>query len=41
MALLREIHQSGVTFMMVTHSLELIPYATRAFKMEDGSLRAV
>ena len=38
MALLREIHQTGVTFMMVTHSLELIPYATRAFKMEDSSL---
>jgi putative ABC transport system ATP-binding protein len=38
MALLREIHQSGVTFLMVTHSLDLIPYATRAFRMEDSAL---
>jgi ABC-type lipoprotein export system ATPase subunit len=38
MALLREIYHSGVTFIMVTHSLELILYATRAFKMENGSL---
>jgi ABC-type lipoprotein export system ATPase subunit len=38
MGLLRDIHQSGVTFLMVTHSLELIPYATRAFRMESGSL---
>ena len=38
MALLREIHQSGVTVIMVTHSLELLPYATRALKMEDGRI---
>jgi putative ABC transport system ATP-binding protein len=38
MALLREIHQTGVSLMMVTHNLELIPYASRAFKMEDSSL---
>jgi ABC-type lipoprotein export system ATPase subunit len=39
MALLREIHSTGVTFMMVTHNLELIPFATRAFRMEDGILK--
>jgi ABC-type lipoprotein export system ATPase subunit len=38
MALLREIHQTGVTFIMVTHSLELISYATRAFRMDNSSL---
>ncbi len=38
MALLRDIHQTGVTFLMVTHSLELIPHATRAFRMEEGVL---
>jgi ABC-type lipoprotein export system ATPase subunit len=38
MILLREIHQTGVTFIIVTHNLELIPYATRAYKMEDSSL---
>ena len=35
---LQTIHQTGVTVLMVTHSLELIPYATRAFRMEDGRL---
>ena len=37
-ALLRNINASGVTIVMVTHSLELLPYATRAFKMENGAL---
>jgi FtsP/CotA-like multicopper oxidase with cupredoxin domain len=35
---LRTIHQTGVTVLMVTHSLELIPYATRALRMEEGQL---
>lgn len=41
MALLREIHTSGVTILMVTHSLQLLPAATRVFKMEKGSLTAI
>ena len=35
---LQNVHQTGVTVLMVTHSLELIPYATRALRMEDGRL---
>jgi predicted ABC-type transport system involved in lysophospholipase L1 biosynthesis ATPase subunit len=31
-------HIRGVTLMMVTHSLQLIPFATRAFEMEEGNL---
>jgi ABC-type lipoprotein export system ATPase subunit len=38
MKLLKDINGRGVTFLMVTHSLELIPYADRAFHMENGSL---
>lgn len=35
---LRETHASGMTIVMVTHSLQLLSYADRAFKMEQGSL---
>lgn len=35
---LQNVHQTGVTVLMVTHSLELIPYATRALRMEAGRL---
>ncbi len=38
MELLRGINDSGVTILMVTHSLQLTPYAGRVFKMQDGSL---
>jgi ABC-type lipoprotein export system ATPase subunit len=41
MELLREVNGSGVTFMMVTHSLSLVQYASRAFKVENGSLSEV
>ncbi|MDP2931518.1 MAG: hypothetical protein Q8O05_03340 [Chloroflexota bacterium] len=41
MALLKEIHAGGMTIMMITHSLHLIAYASRAFKMEDGNLTDV
>jgi putative ABC transport system ATP-binding protein len=41
MNILREINAKGVTFLMVTHSLQLIPFATRAFEMEEGNLRAI
>jgi ABC-type lipoprotein export system ATPase subunit len=38
MQMLREINKSGVAFLMVTHSLQLVPYASRAFRMENGLL---
>jgi ABC-type lipoprotein export system ATPase subunit len=38
MGLLKQIHDSGVTIMMVTHSLGLVPYATRAYSMDKGKL---
>ncbi len=41
MLLLKEIHQGGLTIVMVTHSLELMPYATRVLKMERGRLSPV
>ncbi len=41
MDLMREINRSGVTFVMVTHALQLVPYASRAFRMEEGQLRQV
>jgi putative ABC transport system ATP-binding protein len=41
MKLLGEINSRGVTFLMVTHSLALVPYATRAFKMDNGSLTEI
>lgn len=39
MTMLRDIHSKGITIVMVTHSLELIPYATRALKVEEGALK--
>ena len=41
MALFRTIHASGKTIIMVTHNLELVSYATRAFKMENSTLKEV
>lgn len=41
MEMLREIHVTGVTILMVTHSLQLVPYADRAFEMVEGSLTPV
>ena len=38
MAVFRGIHSGGITIVMVTHSLELIPYAIRALRMENGVL---
>ncbi len=38
MVLLKKIHDSGVTILMVTHSLGLVPYANRAFSMDKGIL---
>ena len=39
MALFRDINSSGVTFFVVTHNLELVDFATRAFEMQNGELK--
>ncbi len=41
MALFRNIHAEGNTIIMVSHNLDLISYATRAFKMEEGTLKEI
>ncbi len=41
MNLLKDINAKGVTFIVVTHSLQLVPYANRAFKMENGKLNEI
>ena len=41
MDILRDINASGVTFLIVTHNLDLINFATRAFEMEDGNLNLI
>ena len=38
MGLLKQIHESGVTILMVTHSLGLVPFCTRAYSMDKGKL---
>jgi ABC-type dipeptide/oligopeptide/nickel transport system ATPase subunit len=30
-----------MTFLIVTHSLQLIPFATRAFEMDNGNLNQI
>jgi len=39
--LLREINATGVTFLIVTHSMQLVPFATRAFEMDHGELTEI
>jgi ABC-type lipoprotein export system ATPase subunit len=39
--LLREINKTGVTFLIVTHSMQLVPFATRAFEMDHGELTEI
>lgn len=41
MNILSDINARGVSFMMVTHSLQLIPFATRAYEMQDGKLTEI
>lgn len=41
MEMLRDINATGVSFVIVTHSLGLLTYATRAFEMDDGILKVV
>lgn len=38
MTILRDINSTGVTFLIVTHNLELSAFATRAFEMDNGTL---
>jgi ABC-type lipoprotein export system ATPase subunit len=38
MSVLEELHSSGTTILMVTHSTELISYVDRALKLEEGNL---
>lgn len=38
MDVLKRIHASGVTIVMVTHSLDLVPYATRTVRMANGAI---
>lgn len=41
MSILRDINSTGVTFLIVTHSLDLVAFATRAFEMENGNLNQI
>jgi len=41
MGILRDINSKGVTFLIVTHSLDLMAFATRAFEMENGNLKRI
>jgi ABC-type lipoprotein export system ATPase subunit len=41
MSLLMNIRSSGVTVIMVTHNLQLVPFASKAFKMENSTLREI
>ena len=37
-AMLRELHSEGTTILMVTHNTDLIKYADRTLRMEEGNL---
>lgn len=41
MSFLHDINTKGVTFLIVTHSLDLIAFATRAYEMENGKLKRI
>jgi ABC-type lipoprotein export system ATPase subunit len=41
MSLLKEVNSRGATLLIVTHSLQLLPFATRAFNMENGGLNEI
>jgi ABC-type lipoprotein export system ATPase subunit len=41
MNLLKEVNAKGVSFLIVTHSLQLLPFATRAFEMKGGALTEI
>jgi len=37
-SLLKKVHESGITVVMITHNLDLVRHATRALKVEGGRL---
>jgi len=39
--ILRDINSTGVTFLVVSHNVELVDFASRAFEMENGSLNLI
>jgi putative ABC transport system ATP-binding protein len=41
MGILRDINSKGITFLIVTHSLDLIAFASRAFEMGKGTLTQI
>lgn len=41
MNVLKKINAGGMTVLMVTHSLQLLPFATRAFEMQNGQLHEI
>jgi ABC-type lipoprotein export system ATPase subunit len=41
MELLQDFHDTDVTILMITHSIGLVPYATRAYSMHKGKLNLV
>lgn len=41
LSIMLDIRRTGVTVVMVTHNLQLVPYASQAFKMDKGVLMPV
>ncbi len=41
MTIIRDINAGGVTFLIVTHNLDLVEFADRAFEMENGKLNEI
>jgi ABC-type lipoprotein export system ATPase subunit len=41
MAILKGVNEAGVAILMVTHHLQLLSYASRAFRMDNGALLAL
>jgi putative ABC transport system ATP-binding protein len=41
MSILQDINSEGVTFLVVTHNLDLVSFATRAFETENGNLKQI
>jgi putative ABC transport system ATP-binding protein len=41
MGIFRDLNTKGTTILIVTHNLQLIPFATRALRMENGKLNQI
>ena len=41
MSMIRHLNSTGVTFIVVTHNLKLLPFATTAYEMENGYLNRI